>query len=264
MNANWKVATYNVNSIRARLPVLLEWLKREQPDVLALQETKVQDEQFPLAELTEAGYYAAFKGQKSYNGVAILTKTKPDLIKYGLDGWGQPDEARLVAVQVDGIHLVNTYIPQGRDPKTEHFRYKLDWLGQLRDYFSRCYQTHEPIIWVGDFNVAPDERDVYAPDKLLGSVGFHPDEHAALEAVRAWGFVDIFRRHVPDGGHYTFWDYRIPNGFKRRMGWRIDHIWATEVMAERSIRAWVDTDMRLGEKPSDHAPLIAEFLRTAQ
>jgi len=259
MNTNWKIATYNVNSIRARLPVLLDWLKREQPDVVALQETKVQDDSFPLADIQTAGYQAVFKGQKSYNGVAILSKSTPECVKYGLDGWGLPDEARLITAQIDGIHIVNTYIPQGRDAATDHFRYKLGWISQLREYFSRYYHASQPVIWVGDFNVAPDQRDVYAPDKLLGSVGFHPEEHAVLEVVRNWGFIDVFRRHVPEEGHYTFWDYRVPNGFKRKMGWRIDHIWATEIMAERSIRVWVDTAMRQGEKPSDHAPLLAEF-----
>lgn len=259
MDGYWKIATYNVNSIRVRLPVLLEWLAREQPDVAALQETKVQDENFPHEELKAAGYHTVFKGQKSYNGVAILTKSLPENVRFGLDGWGQPDEARLIAATIDGVHIVNTYIPQGRETDTDYFRYKLGWITQMKEYFNRYYQSDSPVIWVGDFNVAPDRRDVHSPDKLLGSVGFHPDEHAALETVREWGFVDIFRRHMPDEGHYTFWDYRVPNGFKRKMGWRIDHIWTTAAIAGYSVRAWIDTGMRQGVKPSDHAPLLAEF-----
>ncbi|MEG6586126.1 exodeoxyribonuclease III [Dendrosporobacter sp. 1207_IL3150] len=261
MNDTWKIATYNVNSIRARMPILLEWLERVQPDVVALQETKVQDDKFPVDELKAVGYYSVFKGQKSYNGVAILTKSEPTVISYGLNELEYSNEARLISVKVDNVNIINTYVPQGRDVSSDHFQHKLAWLQRLSEYISHNYQPNEPVIWLGDFNIAPDNRDVHAPEKLFGSVGFHPEEHNLLEIMRNWGLNDIFRQHVTDDGHFTFWDYRVPNGFKRKLGWRIDHIWATKTIAERSLRAWIDTEMRQAEKPSDHAPFIAEFER---
>lgn len=261
MGSTWKVATYNVNSIRARLPVIAEWLEWEQPDVAALQETKVQDDKFPWQELAALGYHAVYKGEKAYNGVAILTKSQPSAIRFGLDGWGLPDEARLLALAVDGVHIVNTYIPQGREAGTEYFQYKLGWIRHMRSYFENYYKAEQPVIWLGDFNVAPAPADVHSPEKLLGSVGYHPEEHLALQHVQDWGFTDVFRQHVTEDKQFTFWDYRVPNAVKRGMGWRIDHIWATPVMTLRSLNAWVDVELRLGNKPSDHAPLLAEFSR---
>lgn len=255
----FKIASFNCNSVRARLDIILNWLDSEKPDVLCLQETKVEDHNFPASYFNASGYNVIYKGQKSYNGVAIVSchpiKETTDVTA----SFSRPGEARLIVAEIEGINVVNTYIPQGKAPKTEDFTYKLNWIRGLREFFDRYFHRDMLLLWAGDFNVAPEQIDVHAPDKLLGSVGFHPDEHEALQYVKKWGFEDIFRQHVKEGGQYTFWDYRVPNAIKRKMGWRVDHIWATHTLAALSKGAWVDMKPRLLEKPSDHTFIIAEF-----
>ncbi len=256
----FKVATYNANSIRARMPLILDWLERESPDVLCVQETKVQDKDFPAEPLQDAGYYVAYKGQKSYAGVALISKAEPQAVAYGIDDGGEADEARLIRTVVQGIPVVNTYVPQGRDSDSEHFEYKLAWFGRLRMLFDRHYQPDKPLLWMGDFNVATEDIDVYNPDRLRGHVDFHPKAQAALEKVREWGFVDVFRKHHPnEPNQFTYYDYRAKNPIERGTGWRVDHIWATEPLAEKSVRSWIDVDARRAERPSDHTFLVAEF-----
>ena len=182
-----KVATFNVNSVRVRLPIILGWLKKNSPDALCLQETKSPDDKFPWKEIESAGYHVAFRGQKGYNGVAIISKTPADKVSIGFDE-EESEGPRLINAYVDDVPIVNTYIPQGFSPHSEQFRGKLDWLERLRDYFSRNFKPTEPLVWVGDFNVAPEPIDVYDPGYLVGHVGFHPDEQAALEKIRRWGF----------------------------------------------------------------------------
>jgi exodeoxyribonuclease-3 len=150
-------------------------------------------------------------------------------------------------------------VPQGYAPESDKFQYKLLWFERLRRFFDRYYSPESPLVWLGDFNVAPEPVDVYDPDRLLGRVGFHPDEHRALEAVKSWGFVDVFRRHDPGEKKYSFWDYRIPNAVDRGLGWRLDHIWASGSMAQVSTRAWIDMGPRMAPKPSDHTFVLAEF-----
>jgi len=263
-----KVATFNVNSIRTRLGLVLDWLRREATDILCLQETKVQDKDFPAEPFREAGYHVVFLGQKAHAGVAIVSREEPLEVAFGLDddgpssgsGQGEPDEARLIRVVIRGIPVVNTYVPQGRSPDSEHFQYKLEWLARLRAFFERHYSPPEPLLWMGDFNVAPEPIDVYDPKRLKKHVDFHPEARAALERVREWAFVDVFRRHHPgEPGQYTFWDYRVRNALKRGMGWRVDHIWATEPLARKSTGAWIDVEARRAERPSDHTFLVAEF-----
>lgn len=254
-----KIATFNANGIRARLPLILEWLAKESPDVLCVQETKVRDADFPGQPLVDLGYHCSFRGQKSYNGVAILSRNRPEEVAYGFADRDDTEEPRLIRAKVLGIPVVNTYVPQGYAPESEKFQYKLQWLGRLRDYFSEHFEPTVPLLWAGDFNVAPEPIDVYDPEKLLGSVGFHPDEHRALSAVKEWGFVDVFRTHESRDNMYTFWDYRIPEAVKRGLGWRIDHLWATPPLAEKSTRAWIDLAPRLSHKPSDHTVVVAEF-----
>ncbi len=256
-NVVLKAATYNANSIRSRLGLVLEWLQREVPDVLCLQETKVQDENFPAQPIRDMGYHVVFRGQKAYAGVAIISREEPLEVDFGLDG---EDEARLIRAVIGGIPVVNTYVPQGRSPDSEHFQYKLEWLARLRALFERHYSPDEPLLWMGDFNVAPEPIDVYDPQRLKNHVDFHPEARAALERLREWGFVDVFRLHHPgEQGQYTFWDYRARNPVERGIGWRVDHIWATVPLARRSTRAWIDVEARLAERPSDHTFLVAEF-----
>ncbi len=253
------IATFNANGIRARLPILLDWIEREAPDVLCIQETKVQDPDFPEAPFKEKGYHCVYKGQKSYNGVAILSKAAPEDVKIGFRQDDATEEARLIVARIAGISIVNTYIPQGQDSASDKFQYKLNWFAELLNYLKSNFDPEAPLVWLGDFNVAPDPIDVYDPDALHGSVGYHPKEHEILQTVKKWGFIDVFRRHNPEPKQYTFWDYRIPNSAKRGLGWRIDHIWATLPLAEKSKTAWIDVEARLLPRPSDHTFLVAEF-----
>lgn len=254
-----KIATFNANGIRARLSILLEWLDKELPDVLCLQETKVPDEAFPRQAIEDRAYHCTFRGQKAYNGVAILSKSPPEQASFGFGDGDVAEEPRLVAVKIGDIWIVNTYVPQGYAPESEKFQYKLHWLQRLKDYFAAHFEPASPLLWAGDFNVAPAPEDVYDPKRLLGKVGFHPQEHEALAAVQAWGFVDVFRKHEKADKMYTFWDYRIPGAVKRGLGWRIDHVWATPALAEKSTGAWIDMAPRLSHKPSDHTFVVAEF-----
>jgi len=255
-----KVATYNANSVRSRLGLILDWLHREAPDVLCLQETKVQDKDFPAEPFREAGYCIVFRGQKAYAGVAIAARQEPQEVACGLDDGLEPDEARLLRARIGGIAVVNTYVPQGRDPDSEHFQYKLAWLARLRAFFERHYSPLEPLLWLGDFNVAPEPIDIYDPQGLKNHVDFHPQARAALEQVREWGFVDVFRLHHPgEPGQYTYYDYRARDPLEHGVGWRVDHIWATEPLARRSVCARIDVEARRAVRPSDHTFLVAEF-----
>lgn len=253
-----KVASFNTNSIRARLPIILDWLEGVQPDLLLLQETKVQDKDFPVKAIEETGYTVVFKGQKSYNGVATISRKPPAETRLNLHDDGDED-ARFLSVKMGDIHVINVYVPQGFAVGTEKFEYKLRWLKDLLSYVKSTYDPHIPLLVAGDFNVALKPIDLFDPEKYRGDVGYHPDEQSILREYFDWGLVDIFRKHEPGGGHYTFWDYRIPNAFKRKMGWRIDYILATKPLAEKSLRVWIDTEPRTLPKPSDHTFLIAEF-----
>ncbi|MEG6510592.1 exodeoxyribonuclease III [Desulforamulus ruminis] len=253
------MASFNVNSIRARKEALLDWLSINRPDVICLQETKVMDHDFPAADFEQAGYQCLYKGQKSYNGVAILSLHPMKPLATELGAFTEPGEARMIAALIQNIPIVNTYIPQGFAPDSAKFSYKLAWIRELRHYFERNFKPDEPLLWTGDFNVAPETIDVHNPKRLLGHVGFHPEEHKVLDYVREWGFQDVFRLHQPEGGHFTFWDYRVPKGVEKNLGWRIDHIWATAPLANCSTRAWIDIEPRKREKPSDHTFILAEF-----
>ena len=253
-----KLATFNANSIRARLSLILDWLDRERPDILCLQETKVQDKDFPASAFDERGYQAVFKGQKSYNGVAIISRPPLDDIRHNLYG-KEDEEARFISARIGDLPVINIYVPQGFEPGSEKFAYKLRWFNDLLAYIDNNYDPVQPLVITGDFNVALEPIDVFDPEGLWGKVGFHPDEQVIMRELLDWGLKDVFRKHHPEGGHYTFWDYRIPNALKRKMGWRIDYILATAPIAKKSEKTWIDTTARMREKPSDHTFLVAEF-----
>jgi exodeoxyribonuclease-3 len=237
-----KVASFNVNSIRVRLPILLPWLQKNRPDVLAVQETKVQDADFPQEAFREIGYTCAFRGQKTYNGVAIISAHEIEQVEFGLPDEPK-DEPRIVTATIQGITLVNTYVPQGYLAASERFQYKLDWFRRL--------------LWMGDLNVAPLPIDVYDPAALEGHVCYHPAVRKAMAEVVEWGFTDLFRKHCAEPGQYTFWDYRIGNFFERNRGWRIDHILATSPLADRCTACHIDKEPRAADRPSDHTPIMA-------
>ncbi len=252
-----KVASFNVNSLRARLPIVLHWLAEYQPNILCVQETKVQDNDFPIEAFDETEYRYVFKGQKSYNGVAIFSRNEITNVKFGFEDEPK-DEARLIKAEINGIVVVNTYIPQGYLPESQKFEYKLNWFSRLLAFFEKNFEPTDPVLWVGDLNVAPQPIDVYDPVNLSGHVCFHPEVHKALEKIVQWGFVDVFRMHCKEAGRYTFWDYRL-NSFQRNLGWRLDHIMATKSLAEKFTACYIDKRPRLAERPSDHTPIIAEF-----
>ena len=257
----FKVATYNVNSIRSRLHIIIPWLEENRPDALCMQETKVNDAKFPASEFVKAGYHVAFKGEKQYNGVAVASLQKPEQVSFGLnDEDGPADTDRLIRVDFPGITLLNTYVPQGRDRDTPQFAYKLKWFERFRAFLERQLSPDRPLIWLGDLNVAPENIDVHDPKRLLGHVCFTPEVWEAFAVVKSWGLTDIFRRHHPDEAkHYSFFDYRVPNSVERGLGWRIDHILATAPLAEKSTRCHIDIKPRRAEKPSDHTIVVAEF-----
>jgi len=254
------VATWNVNSIRARMHALLPWLAEHEPDVVCLQETKAQDHDFPADRIAAAGYHVAFRGEKSYNGVAILSKEPIENVRFGFDDDGPADEARLVHGELKGITILNTYVPQGREMDHPMFAYKLQWFDRIRALLEDRFSAEEPLVWVGDLNVALTEIDVWwggqnRPDHVC----FNPQVTEALELVMGWGLVDVFRKHIPDPGHYTYYDYRTLAGISEGKGWRIDHILATTPLAERSEDVRIDLTPRTGPKPSDHAPVLVCF-----
>lgn len=254
----FKIATFNANSIRARLDQILDWLEREQPDVLCIQETKVQDPDFPREPIESAGYTVVFAGQKAHAGVATISKQAPTVTQAGFDDGS--DAPRLLYTQIAGVHIVNTYVPQGREPDHSEFQRKLAWFHTIRAWLEARFTPTDPVVWLGDLNVAPTDIDIYDPVGLRTHVDFHPDAQAALEHVRAWGFIDVFRRHHPDEpNQYTYFDYRARNAIERNIGWRIDHIWATPALAAASTASWIDLDARRAERPSDHTLLVAEF-----
>lgn len=254
-----KIATFNANSIRSRLDIILSWLEENRPDHLCIQETKVQDSQFPAAVFEHAGYPAVFRGEKAYNGVAILSRQKPDEVMFGLDDGGPPDEARLACARFGAMRLLTSYVPQGRDLNHDMFTYKLEWFRRLNAYFSRHFKPGDAVVWTGDLNVAAAPEDVHHPETKQDHVCYHESVRQAFADCRAWGFADLYRLKHPDQTEFTFFDYRVPHAAERGMGWRLDYILGTEPMARRCTDVCVDMAPRRKPKPSDHTFLMAEF-----
>lgn len=240
--------------------IILDWMRENSADIVCVQETKVTDADFPVDPIREAGYFCAFAGQKSYNGVAMIAREELTDVVIGTGNDIFDTEARIIRGSIKGVTVVNTYVPQGTAVSSPRFQYKLDWILGMKDYFSRSFAPEDSVVWVGDFNVARESIDVYDPEGLYGGVCYHPDEHLALNAVMKWGFVDVFRKHHPgEANQYSFFDYRIPSALKRKIGWRIDHIWATKPLAECSTDCWIDLKPRTLEKPSDHTFVAVDF-----
>ena len=254
------VATFNVNSIRSRLHIVIPWLKEHRVDVLCMQETKVDNALFPVMDFEAIGYHVTYFGFKRYNGVATASLVKPDEVINGFSDGGPEDKDRLLVTRFPFATVLNTYVPQGRERDHEFFRYKLAWFERLKNFLDANFTASDPLLLCGDMNVAPEKIDVYDPDGLLGHVCFTPEVWKAFDSLKAWGFTDIFRRHHPEEPQqFTFYDYRLRGGIKRGLGWRIDHILATPPLAEKSLRCDIDMAPRLLEKPSDHTILMAEF-----
>ena len=253
-----KVCTWNVNSIRSRLERILAWTRREEPDVLCFQEIKTTDELFPAAPFAELGYHVETWGQPTYNGVAILSRTELADVTRGLPGDGPDAQRRLIAATTKGIRIANVYVPNGQSPESDKFVYKMDWLKRLRSFLEETADPGDPLVLLGDFNIAPEERDVRYPDLWRGHIHFHPKEHAALARITSWGLYDLLRKTHEEGGLYSWWDYR-QLAFQKNNGLRIDLILGTKKMLDRCTGVEIFRDERKGESPSDHVPVVATF-----
>ncbi|TVQ48690.1 MAG: exodeoxyribonuclease III [Gammaproteobacteria bacterium] len=252
-----RVATWNVNSLRVRLPQVLEWLTLASPDVLGLQETKLTDGEFPIEALAAAGYQAVFAGQKTYNGVALLARELPEDPVTELVGFEDP-QRRVMAGTVGGVRIWNLYVPNGQSVDSDKYTYKLGWLAALRETLAAELEKHERVIVMGDFNIAPDDRDVHDPAAWAGKVLCSEPERSALTSLLDLGLEDLFRRFDQAEDTFSWWDYRA-GGFRRNHGLRIDLILGTAAMADTCTTCVVDRAPRAWERPSDHAPVMAEF-----
>ncbi len=253
-----KLATWNVNSIRSRLDRLIPWLAQHAPDVLCLQEIKLVDDAFPFDAIRDAGYHAAVFGQKTYNGVAILTRREASDVERGFCDGVDDSHARFLSLRVHGVRVLDCYVPNGQTVGSDKWGYKLAWLERLGRYLDQRCDKSEPLVLCGDMNVAPEARDVHDPALWESTVLYHLEARAALARVAEWGLVDVFRRHRAEAGLYSWWDYRML-AFPKNHGLRIDHVFATESLAARSSAALIDRNERKGKQASDHAPVIVTF-----
>ncbi|WP_303902324.1 exodeoxyribonuclease III [Thiohalomonas denitrificans] len=256
-----KIATWNVNSLRVRLPHVLDWLERHQPDFLALQEIKMMDDECPVDALRTAGYHTLVSGQKTYNGVAILSREAAegdvnDVIR-DLPGFDDPAR-RVLAANYGALRVINLYVPNGQRVDSDKYTYKLDWLEHATAWLKEELQRRENVLVVGDFNIAPEPRDVYDPELWKGRVLFSEPERAAFRGLLELGLADTFRLFQQEEGSFSWWDYRM-GAFRRNRGLRIDHILASPALTERCTASGIDTKPRRLERPSDHAPVVAEF-----
>lgn len=253
----FRIATWNVNSIRVRLPQILQWLEVEKPDVLAVQETKVCDADFPSEEILAAGYHASFSGEKSYNGVAILSTSKLSHVITDFPQFHDP-QRRVLCTTIDQICVLNLYVPNGAEVGSEKYQYKLEWLKHLEQFTESLVNQYEWVILLGDFNIAPQDCDVYDPIAWEGKVLVSGQERVAFESLLKHSLVDCFRLFTVANGLFSWWDYRMA-GFQRNHGLRIDHILATDTLAESCSACYIDMTPRALQRPSDHAPVVAEF-----
>ncbi|HEX5512808.1 MAG TPA: exodeoxyribonuclease III [Gammaproteobacteria bacterium] len=255
-----KIATWNVNSLKVRLPQVLDWLTTHQPDVLGLQETKLTDSNFPLEPIEALGYHVAFSGQPTYNGVAVLSKTPISDVVTDLPGLDDP-QRRVLAVSTGGIRFVNLYVPNGQAVGTDKYAYKLDWLEKLKTFLGDKLTSHPHTAVVGDFNIALEPEDVHDPAEWEGKVLFSEPERAALRELLELGLVDTYRLFPQEAGEFSWWDYRM-NNFRRNRGLRIDLVLASTALAADCTAAYIDRTPRTWERPSDHTPVVAEFRRS--
>jgi len=252
-----KIATWNVNSLRVRLDHVIDWLKREHADVLALQETKTRDENFPIGAFSDLGYNVSFSGQPTYNGVALISRQNITDVRTEIDGLEDP-QRRVLAATIDGVRIYNLYVPNGQSVDSEKFQYKLSWLDALKTQIALDLAQHPNAILLGDFNIAPEDRDVHDPAAWKGKVLCSEPERKALRELLDLGLIDVFRGFEQDAKSYSWWDYRAA-AFRRNRGLRIDLILATEALKDRCSTCRIDVEPRRLQRPSDHTPVIAEF-----
>lgn len=252
-----KLAAWNINSLNVRLAHVVEWLKVHQPDVLCLQELKMEDAKFPLGAFEDIGYNAVFNGQKTYNGVAIISRARPEDVGKNIAGFDD-HQKRVIAVTIDGVRVVCVYVPNGQAVGSDKYQYKLQWLAALQAYVREAINEYGDVALLGDYNIAPDDRDVYDPKAWEGQVLCSVPERDAFRALVGLGLVDSFRLFDQPEKSFSWWDYRM-NGFKRNFGLRIDHILLTSGLAARCHASTIDIAPRKQERPSDHAPVVTEI-----
>ena len=252
-----KIASWNVNSLKVRLPQVLQWLESEKPDIIGLQETKLTDELFPRDEIEAAGYRVLFSGQKTYNGVALLSREEATDPITDLPGLDDP-QRRVLGATVNGVRFLNLYVPNGQEVGSDKYAYKLDWIEKLQAHVRAQLEIHENVVIVGDFNIAPEDRDVYDPAGWADSVLCSPPEREAFRRLLDAGLADAFRLFEQEEKIWSWWDYRM-GAFRRDMGLRIDHILVSSALAKSCTACHVDRAPRTWERPSDHAPVVAEF-----
>jgi len=254
-----RIATWNVNSLKVRMPRVEEWLAEAQPDVLCLQETKIADDAFPALAFAALGYDSVHHGQGRWNGVAILSRVG---LEQPVNGWadgGDPDpDARIITATCGGVRVSSVYVPNGRSLEDDHYRYKLSWLARLRTHLEALGAPTDDVVVAGDFNIAPADRDVYDPSKFVGATHVSAPEREALAVIEAWGLVDIFREHHDDDRVYSWWDYRAGD-FHQGRGLRIDLVLGSRSVADRASFVIVDRNARKGQQPSDHAPVLVDL-----
>lgn len=253
-----RIATWNVNSIRARLDHVNDWLRLAQPDVLCVQETKVVDSEFPTETFARIGYETARIGQSSYNGVALISRHPMEQIAFGLVDAKAGEEARLVAATIQGVRVLSAYVPNGKNLDSPSYGEKLEWLSRLRKTLDASCSPDEPVALAGDFNIARDGRDVFDSEGMVGKIHFSQKEHDALENVLAFGLNDCFRLKNTESGHFSWWDYRM-GAFRRNRGMRIDYIFGTNLITKGLTSAAIDKTPRTWDKPSDHTPVVIDF-----
>ena len=252
-----KIATWNVNSLNVRLPQVLAWLTAESPDVLALQETKVVDEKFPCAEIEAAGFRVVFAGQRAYNGVAILSRAAAGPVITDIPGLDDP-QRRVLAATFGDVRVLNLYVPNGESVESDKYRYKLDWLERLTEWVQAELKASPRLVLLGDFNIAPEPSDVHDPKLWEGSVLYSEPERAAFRRLIKTGLCDTFRLFEQADKSFSWWDYRM-QAFRRNRGLRIDHILVSEMLCRACAACRIDKVPRTHERPSDHAPVVAEF-----
>jgi exodeoxyribonuclease-3 len=250
-----KIATWNVNSLKVRLPHVLSWLEEHQPDVLCLQETKTEDANFPLSEIQQAGYLVLFSGQKTYNGVAILSKVAATETQLGISGFAD-EQKRVITASIGGVRIVNVYVPNGESLVSDKYQYKLAWLNALQLWLTDELQRYPRLALLGDYNIAPEDRDVHDPAKWVGNVLVSEPERAAFKGLQQLGLRDAFRLFEQPEKSFSWWDYRMM-GFRRNHGLRIDHILISAALECNACN--IDKVPRKLERPSDHAPVWAEI-----
>jgi len=260
-----KVATWNVNSIRTRLDHVTQWLQTNPVDVLCLQETKVMDDSFPVEPFEALGYIPYVSGQKSYNGVALVSREPLEEVQRGFEpvlGTGRVGELdtqkRVIAGRLGDIYIVNLYVPNGSSIGSEKYAYKLEWLSCLKEYLSKLLENYPLLNVCGDFNIALEDKDIYNPEGKEKHIMSSPEERSALKTVLSVGLADGFRKFTDEGGHFSWWDYRAAS-YRRNMGWRIDHHYLSAPLYDRATACVIDTEPRGWEKPSDHTPVIIEY-----